>query len=102
DEDTSVLGMPVTRRQANWLKWAIPIAAVLLIVTLGVAVIGIPRDSNPDKDKIANAEQAKSEKSEAASKDGSTEKPPDPKPLEQHAVAPQAERPVDPKLSEKP
>ena len=37
-EETAVLGLPVHKRHAAWLKWAIPIAGLFLFLALGVAL----------------------------------------------------------------
>jgi hypothetical protein len=89
DDETAVLGLPVHKRQAVWLKWAIPIAGLFLIVALGVALYSVLPPSNPDKnatsnnstkDKLASADKAPEapdalkDKEKPADKDKATDK----------------------------
>jgi hypothetical protein len=57
-EETAVLGMPVHKRHASWLKWAIPIAAVFLLLALGAALVSALWDGSGNRNKVANADKA--------------------------------------------
>jgi hypothetical protein len=37
-DETLLLGLPFYRRGGSWVRWALPLAAVLLLVTLGIAL----------------------------------------------------------------
>jgi hypothetical protein len=59
DSETAVLGMPVHKRHAAWLKWAIPIAAVLLIGVLGFALYNaLSSDNKPKGNQVASTDKA--------------------------------------------
>jgi hypothetical protein len=65
-DDTAVLGMPVHKRHASWLKWAIPAAAVLLFIALGVALVSVlgdrKPDNRPDPNKVASGDKPPTDK----------------------------------------
>jgi hypothetical protein len=77
-EDTAVLGMPVHRRHASWLKWAIPAAAVLLFLALGAALFSALGDRHrPDPNKVASGDKGnrdKDEKDKTNDKDAASDK----------------------------
>lgn len=56
-EDTAVLGMPVHKHHASWLKWAIPIAGVFLLLALGAALVSGLWDGSGNRSKVANADK---------------------------------------------
>ncbi len=65
-EETAVLGLPVHKRHAAWLKWAIPIAGLFLFLALGVALYTAIPKHNP---QVAIVEPPKTDKDNKDSKD---------------------------------
>jgi hypothetical protein len=59
-DDAFLLGPPFLRRRAGWLRWALPVAAALLLAALGVAVWqNLPAPRPPDRpDRVANGPNA--------------------------------------------
>jgi hypothetical protein len=48
EDETLLLGLPMYRRHAAWVRWLLPVAAVLLVVILGFAIWrAIPSPSEP-------------------------------------------------------
>jgi hypothetical protein len=48
EDETLLLGLPMYRRHAAWVRWLVPVAAVLLLAVIGLAIWqAIPRTTGP-------------------------------------------------------
>ena len=56
-DETAVLGVPVHKRHASWLKWAIPVAGLFLFVALAAALYSVLRDTRPPQ-QVAGTDKA--------------------------------------------
>jgi hypothetical protein len=77
-DEMLLLGLPFYRR-GTWLRWALPVAAVLLVAGLAVALWQALRGSgtpDPDKRAVANAGTNSPEKNETPRDNGNAKKPP--------------------------
>jgi hypothetical protein len=99
-DETLLLGLPFYR-QGSWLRWALPLAAVVLIagvsVALWQAVVGFGTRANANNQVASNGKSNAAEK-DAQPEDKQTDKKQEEKPIDKK----QEEKPIDKKQEEKP